>query len=202
VNPSPVTTERHDADLRSVAKHHPLIGSIIERWASVGLPDCWIVAGALAQSVWNHALGLPSTHGITDVDLVYFDAEDLSEDGEVRQSMRIRDVFSDLRIWIDVKNEARVHLWYESKFGKAIQPYVSTADAITTFPTTATAVGLQPTAGKLKVYAPYGLTDLFGLVVRPNKKQITRLVYEAKVAKWIKLWPSLHIVPWAVESSS
>jgi hypothetical protein len=105
-------------------------------------------------------------------------------------------VFSDLSIWIDVKNEARVHLWYESKFGRPLAPYISTADAISTFPTTATAVGVRPGANGLELVAPFGLDDLLGLVVRPNKKQISRQVYEAKIGRWLPLWPGLRVVPW------
>jgi hypothetical protein len=37
-----------------------------------------------------------------------------------------------------------VHLWYAEKFGNVLAPYTSTEDAITTFPTTATAIGVQP----------------------------------------------------------
>lgn len=160
------------------------------------MPDCWLVAGVLAQTVWNDAFGLPSTHGISDIDLVYFDGDDLSEEAEARHSKRIRDLFFDLGMWFDVKNEARVHLWYAVKFGNAIAPYVSTEDAITTFPTTATAIGVQPGPGVLRVSAPCGLSDLLGLIVRPNKKQITQSVYDAKVAKWLALWPRLRVIPW------
>jgi hypothetical protein len=100
---------------------------------------------------------------------------------------------------IDVKNEARVHLWYEAKFGYAIRPYASVADAITTFPTTATAVGLRPGPEGLAVFAPYGLADLLGLIVRPNKRQITRSIYEAKVTRWTSVWPGLKVVPWGAD---
>jgi hypothetical protein len=89
-----------------------------------------------------------------------------------------------------------VHLWYAEKFGNALAPYVSTEDAITTFPTTATAVGVQPRAGGLHVFAPYGLSDLLGLIVRPNKKQITQAIYDAKVKKWQAKWSGLRVVPW------
>ena len=154
------------------------------------------MAGVLAQTVWNDAFGLPSTHGISDIDLVYFDGDDLSEEAEARHSTRIRDVFSDLGLWCDVKNEARVHLWYAEKFGETIAPYVSTADAITTFPTAATAVGIQPHPNGLHVFASYGLSDLFGLIVRPNKKQIAQPIYEARVRKWLAKWPHLRVVPW------
>jgi uncharacterized protein len=186
------------ARLRAIVRHSPILTAVLDRWADIGLPDCWLVAGALAQTVWNEAFDLPPTHGILDVDLVYFD-DDLSGDTEARHSARIRALFSDLSVWIDVKNEARVHLWYETKFGRAAHPYVSTEDAITTFPTTATSIGLQPRSNRLHLFAPFGLTDLFGLVVRANKKQITRSIYEAKVMRWLAQWPRLHVVPWDAE---
>lgn len=85
---------------------------------------------------------------------------------------------------------------YEEKFGTGLAPYLSTEDAITTFPTTATAIAVQPRADGLHVFAPYGLSDLLGLIVRPNKKQITRPIYEAKVKKWLAVWPDLRVVGW------
>lgn len=95
-----------------------------------------------------------------------------------------------------MKNQARVHSWYEAKFGYSINPYTSTAEAITTFPTAAAAVGLRPAHTSLELCAPYGLSDLFGAVVRPNKKQITCEIYEKKIDRWIKMWPKLTIVGW------
>jgi hypothetical protein len=182
--------------LRLVLARSPIVATIVDRWLQIGLPDCWLVAGCLAQTVWNDAFGLPATHGISDIDLVYFDGEDLSAEAEAGHAALVRTLFADLGLWIDVKNEARVHLWYAEKFGNALAPYVSTEDAITTFPTTATAVGVQPRAGGLHVFAPYGLSDLLGLIVRPNKKQITQAIYDAKVNKWQAKWSGLRVVPW------
>jgi hypothetical protein len=95
-----------------------------------------------------------------------------------------------------VKNQARVHLWYRRKFGYGIAPYRSVEDAIATFPTTATAVGLRKVGIGYELCAPFGLTDLLGLVVRPNMRQITREIYEAKVERWRRIWPQLTFVPW------
>jgi len=125
----------------------------------------------------------PVQSGIKDVDLIYFDAEDLSAKAETDHESRLRDLFRRLPIKLDVKNEARVHLWYRERFGYAIRPYLSSADAIATFPTTATAVGVHRMRGEFECCAPFGLDDLFGLVVRPNKRQITRAIYEAKVER-------------------
>ena len=186
----------HEDLLRRVLAHSPIVATIVDRWPQIGLPDCWLVAGCLAQTVWNDAFGLPATHGISDIDIVYFDGGDLSEEAEADHAARGRALFADLGLWVDVKNEARVHLWYAAKFGNALAPYVSTEDAITTFPTTATAVGVQPRAGGLHVFAPYGLSDLLGLIVRPNKKQITQAIYDTKVKKWRARWPDLRVVAW------
>jgi uncharacterized protein len=185
-----------ETQLRAVLSCSPIVATVVGRWSEVGLPDCWLVAGCVAQTVWNDAFGRPAGHGISDIDLVYFDGADLSAEAEARHAERIRTLFADLGLWVDVKNEARVHLWYAEKFGKALAPYVSTEDAITTFPTTATAVGVQPHANELRVFSPYGLSDLLGLIVRPNKKQITRPIYDAKVKKWLARWPELRVVPW------
>src|ERR1700730_502215 len=112
----------------------PILGPIICEWSAISLPDCWLVAGAVAQTVWNSAFSLPLDHGLKDVDLVYFDDTDLSDTGEARHEERIAHLFARLPAKVDVKNEARVHLWYMEKFGSAISPYTSTTDAITTFP--------------------------------------------------------------------
>ncbi len=189
------------AELRALLSRSPIVSAVIDRWSDIRLPDCWLAAGCLAQTVWNEAFGLPARHGISDIDLVYFDGDDLSQETEATHAARIRTQFADLGLWVDVKNEARVHLWYAEKFGSAQVPYVSTEDAITTFPTTATAIGVQPRHGSLHVFSPYGLSDLLGLTVRPNKKQITRSIYDAKVKNWLALWPGLRVVPWDAESA-
>lgn len=185
--------------LQGVVLDSPLLPVLLENWDKVALPDAWLVAGAIAQTVWNHEAGFPLAHGINDIDIVYFDADDLSEDAEAEHAARIRSAFSEQGVWIDVKNEARVHLWYETKFGYPIKPYLSTVDAIATFPTTATAVGLRPSNGRLEFCAPFGLSDLLDGIVRPNKSQIRQEIYEQKVNRWIKTWPKLRVVPWVEE---
>lgn len=183
-------------ELASAVESSPLLTEVIGRWDEIGLPDGWLVAGAVAQTVWNRRFGLPATHGIDDVDLVYFDASDLSEEAEAGHAARIAALFRHLPVRIDVKNEARVHLWYERRFGYPIAPYGSVEEAIATFPTTATAIGVRPSMEGLAVLAPLGLTDLLSGIVRPNKAQITRDIYAAKIARWRRCWPDLAIVEW------
>ncbi|NEJ47281.1 nucleotidyltransferase family protein [Rhizobium leguminosarum] len=182
--------------LQGIVLKSQMLSALLHNWEKVALPDSWLVAGAIAQTVWNHSFGFPPAYGINDIDIVYFDASDLSEDAEAEHAARVQGAFSDLPVWIDVKNEARVHLWYEVKFGYSLRPYTSTTDAIATFPTTATAVGLRPRNGNLDLCAPFGLSDLLDGVVRPNKRQISREIYEQEVSRWVKLWPNLNVVGW------
>jgi hypothetical protein len=172
------------------------ISSVLQRWPEVDLPNGWLAAGAIAQTVWNIAHRRAPEADIKDVDLAYFDADDLSAESELGNEARIRCLFSALGVAIDVKNEARVHIWYEAKFGSPIPPYRSVEEAIATFPTTATAIGVRPQGSRLEGQGPFGLDDLLGLVVRPNKAQITQAIYEAKVARWRSCWPNLKICGW------
>lgn len=173
-----------------------LLAPVLRRWLDIELPNAWLAAGAVAQTVWNVAHRFPPEANIRDIDLIYFDADDLSTESEARHEARIRGLFADLGVAADVKNEARVHLWYPAKFGYSIAPYGSAEEAIATFPTTSTAVGVRPHGSRLDVCAPFGLDDLLGLVVRPNKAQITRAIYEAKIARWRLCWPKLKIYGW------
>ena len=169
----------------------------MERLEDLSLPDCYLGAGCVAQTVWNAAHDKPPAADIIDYDIVYFDAGDLTEAGENAVATRVRTLMSDLAVAVDVKNQARVHLWYRQRFGYDIVPYTSTEDAIATWPTTATAVGVRLTHGRPVVCAPYGLDDLLGLVVRANRVQITPEIYRGKVSRWNRHWPRLTVLPWA-----
>ncbi|MEJ3719913.1 nucleotidyltransferase family protein [Paenibacillus polymyxa] len=161
------------------------------------LNNYYIGAGYLVQTVWNYLSGNSLDHGIGDIDIVYYDTKDLSREKEEYIEHKIMSLLGNLPFKVDVKNEARVHLWYEKKFGYSIEPYQSLEDAINSWPTTATSLGVRiANNGEFKVYAPYGLNDLFSMIVRANKVQITREIYEKKVANWTELWPELVVIPW------
>ena len=89
-----------------------------------------------------------------------------------------------------------MHLWYEERFGRRIPPYRSTEHAISTWPTTASSVGVRYENDAFVVCAPFGLSDVFAMIVRPNKAIVDRAVYEAKAARWRVQWPKLTVQPW------
>ncbi len=167
----------------------------LQRLPMLNLSAWYLGAGCVAQTIWNLAHGKHPSADILDYDLVYYD-RDLSEERERSVTREARKLVADLRIELDVTNEARVHLWYPKRFGYSIQAYQSTEDAIGTWPTTATAIGVRPSGRQLEVWAPFSTDDLFNLVLRPNRVQITPAVYDAKVTRWSARWPSLVVLPW------
>ena len=189
--------------LEGIVLKNPVLRAILEKLPAVRLPNYYVGAGCVTQTVWNYLSDRDLLSDINDVDVVYFDGTDVSSDTEARWSESVQSLFPGIPIEIDVKNEARVHLWYESHFGYPIQPYQSVEEAIDSWPTTATAIGVRlEDDGFLAVYAPYGLNDLFGMTVRPNKVQITEEIYLAKVKRWKACWPGLTIVPWEAPSQT
>jgi len=175
-------------------KNHALY-RVIEESQNLNLPEYYIGAGCIAQTVWNYQNGNHLLTGINDIDFVYFDF-DLSFESEDNMIRTIQNKFSDCPLQIDIKNQARVHVWYRDHFGYDITPYDSVESAINTWPTTATAVAVRLHKNELQVYAPFGLNDLFSQIVRPNKAQITEEIYNSKNRKWLKTWDSLTIMPW------
>jgi uncharacterized protein len=170
---------------------------VLSRAAGMALPGWYLVAGCLYQTVWNVVTGQPPEAGILDYDLAYFDDSDLSweaEDVVIRSGQRF---FAGLPAPVQIRNQARVHLWYEQKFGLPCLPHRSPEGAIDSFEATTACLGVRvEPGGRWRIYAPHGLADVFNLVVRPNPVLAPRRVYQAKTARWQRQWPSLTVLPW------
>lgn len=183
--------------LESIIDSSPTLKTALERAELSGLDNYYIGAGFIAQNVWNYLLDKRPDYGIKDIDFVYYDDRNLDYQSEDTVIKKIKALYSDFAIAVDVKNQARVHLWYKDRFGYAIAPYKSLEAAINTWPTTATAIGVRKGQNnELKIYAPFGLNDLLGKIVRPNKTQITEDIYRKKISDWLGKWPELTIIPW------
>ncbi|MEU2424116.1 nucleotidyltransferase family protein [Streptomyces sp. NPDC007851] len=141
------------------------------RTAQLGLPGWYLTAGCLFQAVWNVATDRHPTSGIKDYDVFCFDNHDLSWEAEDAVIKAADAAFAGLPAQVEVRNEARVHLWYEQKFGVACAPYASTEAAIDSFTATACCLGARlERDGQWRVY--------------PNPVLAPRAVYETKTARW------------------
>ena len=182
--------------LSKILQQNSELYNLIRQADNLGLNHYYVGAGCIAQTVWNYQTGLDLTYGISDVDFVYYDSSDMSADAESEVVKQVEAAVPLYKFKLDINNQARVHIWYKEYFGYNIKPYSSLENAINTWPTTATSVGVRLENNELRVYAPFGLNDLFGMIVRANKAQITEEIYNQKIRKWSAKWPSLTIVPW------
>lgn len=177
---------------------NPHNAALLERLPFLGLPDAWLVAGCLFQTVWNLRSGLEPTAHIKDYDLFYFDGDNLSESAEQQVQAQVTALFADLPITVEAKNQARVHLWYERWFGYPYAPLQSARHGIERFLVPCTCVGLQPgnTPQALPaLYAPYGLAELYAGLMRPNPACPHLPLFQAKADSYRKRWPWLTIQP-------
>ena len=169
--------------------------AILDAWGALGLPDGWLVAGCLFQTVWNLASGRAPEQGIKDYDIFYFDANDLSAAAEARVQARVDGVLAPLGVPIEVKNQARVHLWYEEHFGYPYRKLASAKDGIDRFLVPATCVGVRPaTSGGYEVYAPNGLEILYAGVLAPNPLVPHLPLFREKAASYRERWGWLRVV--------
>lgn len=184
---------------RALVVTNPIIVALIERLRELAIPDCWVTAGALMQTVWNALEGRAPTSGIKDYDVFYFDP-DTSWEAEDRVIQRAAAAFADLDAEIELRNQARVHLWFDQKNGTDGYPRLTSArHGIDVFLETPTMFGIHPSGGgAFDIYAPLGFDDLFGLVHRPNPRALPGQAarYAEKASRRKALYPRLTVVPW------
>lgn len=174
-----------------------MLVEVLVRAGTLNLPSWYVAAGGIVQTVWNVVTERPPAEGIRDYDLGYFDGSDLSWEAEDAAIQAGQTIFTDLSIPVEIRNQARVHLWYEDKFGVPCPSHTSVEAAIDSFEATTCCLGVRVEPnGRWRVYAPHGLSDVFNLVVRPNPALAPRSVYEAKISRWRQQWPALTVLPW------
>lgn len=180
---------------KEIIRGNARIMDMLRAVRSVGIPDWYIAAGAVRNLVWDVLSGFDDRAPLRDVDVVFFNPNDLSEEYEEAIRSKLRAAMPDVP-WT-VVNQARVHLWYKRRFGVDLpRPYVSVEDGIDTWQISATSIGVRlESDDSLTLYAPYGLEDLFNFVVRPNNKNPQHQSGEKLITekKWRDRWPNIVI---------
>jgi len=177
--------------LLSIAMANPINAEIAARLPSLGLDQCMLTAGCLFQAVWNQTSKLPLDWGVKDYDVFYFD-KDLSWEAENEVINRARDLFQELNVDIEFKNQARVHLWYGQRFARPYPQLRSAKDGIDRYLVAGTCVGLDVQTGE--VYAPYGLDDLENGLLRINPANPEPGLFIHKAKSYQARWPWLKIL--------
>ncbi|KAF9873027.1 hypothetical protein CkaCkLH20_09537 [Colletotrichum karsti] len=197
INPAQLPLEDQLIHLRKVLSTNSTLITVLTRAATLDLPNWYLAAGAVSQTIWNFMSGKPADTGIHDYDLVYFDDSDLSWEAEDKVIQAGNKLFADIPVEVEIRNQARVHLWFEERFGTRCPPHKSTEAGIDTWISTTAMIGVRLVDdGEWKVYAPRGLSDFFNMVVRPHPQLGTREAYEKKARRWLEIWEDLTVMPW------
>jgi hypothetical protein len=182
-------------DFIAAALRNPINGAIAAALSDIELPDAWLVSGYLVQTVWNVLTGRAFDYGISDYDVFYFDPDTSwqAEDAVIRN---VQARLAHLGVTIEVRNQARVHLWYPDKHGLPYPPLRSATEGIDRFLTRNTQVGVQRRRGGYNIHAPHGFDDIADMIVRPNPgPNFSTENYLTKAKRWKALWPELTILP-------
>jgi hypothetical protein len=191
------SADRQCAALEAILRADPLIRRVLREARDLALPDWRIVAGALYNTVWNSLTGRPSGHGIKDIDLFYFDPGDLGYEAEDSVIRRGATHFAPDGPPVEIRNQARVHLWYQARFGHPIAPLQSSDDSIARFAALTHCVGVRLEAdGRLDIHAPYGLDPIFAFRLIPNPLSASSGTYAEKAERVRAHWPEITVEPW------
>lgn len=178
----------------AAALANPTNRRILERLPMLGLPQACLVAGCIWQPFLNLRSGRAVADQINDYDVFYFDPADPSFEAEDSAIKRAALIFQDIDAVIEVRNQARIHLWYPDRFGVPCPPMASAAEAVSRFPVQGTCLGLSPgDDGRIVAIAPYGWDDLAQGLLRPNPHCVDPSAFARKAASYQQRWPWLRI---------
>ena len=195
--PIPVTQSEQQHLFEHIVRTDPDVMQLLLSLRSLNLPEWRLVAGCLYQTVWNYLTKRPRGTGINDYDVIYFDP-DRSWSAEDRVIEKVAAATPGFPGKVEVRNQARVHLWFEDRFGAAYLPLTSADESLARYASVVQAVGVRlEQDGRLDIAAPFGLDDLFTMTIRPNRALDNRVSHEAKAARAKAIWPEVSVIPWS-----
>ena len=186
-------------EMITILKMNSDLMDVLNYIETLKLPNFYIAAGSVFQTVWNFYDKNDLNYNIKDIDVIYFDDNDISVETDIKYYNLINDFCKNkgYKYEIDVSNEARMHLWKQEKFNIEVEPYTCSEDAINKWIATVHAIGITKSHDELKIYAPYGLSDIFSKTIRPIKhKYNTKEIYDKKAMSWNERFDNLNIIEW------
>ena len=178
-----------EVEFLRLVRRNPVNAAILDRLPALGAPQAHLVAGCLFGAVWNAQAGRPPGENVNDYDLFYYDSDPSygAEDAVIRRAAQL---FANLGVKVEVRNQARVHLWFEQKFGQTRPPIESVLQGIEQFLVRCTCLGINEHGG---LYAPCGLEELEAGILRPNPLNADNgRLYAEKAESYRRRWPWLR----------
>ncbi|MDH5396675.1 MAG: nucleotidyltransferase family protein [Cyclobacteriaceae bacterium] len=154
---------------------------------SLGYKNCWLGAGIIRNSLWDHLHGYEQKNPLNDIDVI------LIEDGFTEEKEKACEKVLTIKR-PEVKWSVKDQLLMAKRFQH--KPYKDCSEALSHWVETATAVAVRLNRHeKPEIIAPYGLSDLLGLILRPTSAAMRPVMEKRLVEKgWIKQYPKLKVV--------
>jgi uncharacterized protein len=179
-------------DIIQLIKNDEWMLKIIKAVQKLDLPDCWVCAGFIRTKVWDTLHGNKTRSKLADIDVVYFDPDNTSEENEKEYERILHTLIPD-EPW-SVKNQSRMHIKNDE------EPYTSTIDAVSRFPETATSIAVRQGDGdEIILASPWGIDDLLSMRIKPTpffiQKKKLGIIYNERIhkKKWKEKWPMVEV---------
>lgn len=159
------------------------------RVRKLNLPQGCVAAGFIRNLVWDIKHGYENRTPPNDVDVLYYNPTVITKEIDRKYESQLKEMDPTLE-W-QVKNQARMHLKHHDT------PYQSVEDAMKHWAETATAVGVRlENNEELTVIAPFGLDDLFGLILRCGPFVADKDAFQRRCneKRWLEKWPKLKMM--------
>lgn len=181
-----------EEDILNLIQSDEWMMDIIKAAMKLDLPDWWVCAGFVRSKVWDTLHGYTNRRPVPDIDVIYFDSKDISEEKEKQFERRLLQLYPQ-GPW-SVKNQARMHVV------NTVPPYINSIEAMSKFPESATAIGVKLNEDdNLELAAPCGIQDLVNLEVKPTATFQTSsdrsTIYEKRLKEknWQGIWPKITV---------
>ena len=178
------------SELTALVQLDPWMMDLLRTVRAMHLQQWCIAAGVIRNKVWDHLHGYGDRTLTADIDVLFYDRDRSDANYEAEIEARLTAMFPSVR-W-EAVNQATVHSYTKDA------PYESIEQAMSRWADPVTAVGVRLTCeDQMVIIAPFGLSDLFGLIVRPNlvAPGASRVYRERMTTKrWVERWPKLTIL--------
>ncbi len=151
------------------------------------LNEGYLAAGFVRNFAWDLMHGYAEKSQLNDVDVIYFDADDLSETVEAKIEQKLSRMMPTVH-W-QVRNQARMHHRNQDP------PYLSSIDAMGYWPEKETAVAARlNTRGEVELVSAFGFDSLFQGQITSNPKRCHSIFRQRVQDKgWLRQWPNLTL---------
>lgn len=184
-----------ESKLYKIIRSSPRLMKVLDTCREIGLQDWRIASGAIYGTVFNHLTNRDLDYGIKDYDVLYFDSDTSYEAEDVWIKRLDKALPEELRPLAELRNQARVHLWFEQKFGSPYPALKNSDESLDRYLCFAHAVAIRlENDDSISIAAPFGLEDIFNMELRHNPKRgdFDRFLEKSKTIQ--ARWPEVKII--------